>query len=270
LHGPDPRSRRDDRRGSRSGDRFELGELGSLTIGSGDAVDVQLEDDTVSRMHLRLSAGEQGVTVVDEGSRNGTRLGRTRVTRIVGEHDGGPFLVMPYVEGESLRALLGTAGEMAAPRCEPAIAVRIAIDALTGLHAIHEAASLDGRRLGIVHRDVSPHNLLVTLDGLTRVEGGRQHELPNRHRGQDAVDEVCRLRRHPPPRTARAQPAVFPREGHKQVVLAPRASQLDERADTAVSCAELIEKSAAPAAVHALTGSRGPSLADPRAQTARR
>jgi two-component system, NtrC family, nitrogen regulation response regulator GlnG len=69
--------------GSRSGDRFALGELGSLTVGSGDAVDVQLDDDTVSRMHLRLSAGEQGVTVVDEGSRNGTWLDRTRVSRIV-------------------------------------------------------------------------------------------------------------------------------------------------------------------------------------------
>jgi eukaryotic-like serine/threonine-protein kinase len=135
-------------------DRAELGRLYAVKLptfiksGSPDAVQDFLRE-------ARLAAAVRSVHVVE--------------VLEFGEEDGGPFLVMPYVEGESLRALLGTAGEMAAPRCEPAIAVRIAIDALTGLHAIHEAASLDGRRLGIVHRDVSPHNLLVTLDGLTRV-----------------------------------------------------------------------------------------------------
>src|SRR6202040_1004802 len=49
------------------------------------------------------------------------------------------------------------------------IASAIVIGALHGLHAAHEATSDQGTPLGIVHRDVSPHNVLVGVDGLARV-----------------------------------------------------------------------------------------------------
>lgn len=45
----------------------------------------------------------------------------------------------------------------------------IAIGMLHGLHAAHEATSADGGLLNIVHRDVTPHNVLVGVDGATRV-----------------------------------------------------------------------------------------------------
>ena len=51
----------------------------------------------------------------------------------------------------------------------PPIVLRIALDALAGLHAVHEARDSSGAPLGALHRDVSTHNLLVGLDGVTRV-----------------------------------------------------------------------------------------------------
>jgi len=78
------------------------------------------------------------------------------------------LLVMEYVHGESLAKLTRWSAE----RHEPipiAIAAAIVSDALHGLHAAHEATDEQGGLLGLVHRDVSPQNVLVGLDGITRI-----------------------------------------------------------------------------------------------------
>jgi eukaryotic-like serine/threonine-protein kinase len=75
------------------------------------------------------------------------------------------FIVMDYVNGESLAALLRDAPFP----LEPAIASAIVVHVLLGLHAAHEATSERGESLGIVHRDVSPQNILVGQDGVARV-----------------------------------------------------------------------------------------------------
>ncbi len=48
-------------------------------------------------------------------------------------------------------------------------ALRIVLDTLAGLHAAHELRGADGRPLGLVHRDVSPQNILVGVDGVSRI-----------------------------------------------------------------------------------------------------
>jgi serine/threonine-protein kinase len=73
------------------------------------------------------------------------------------------FLVMEYVHGEPLSALMNRGG-IPLP-----IALRITSDALQGLHAAHEARSERGIPLNIVHRDVSPQNILVGVDGIARL-----------------------------------------------------------------------------------------------------
>ena len=77
-------------------------------------------------------------------------------------------LVMDYVEGAPLGELI-LVGARGGPRLAPGVAVRIALDACAGLHAAHELVDEAGVPLGLVHRDVSPQNILVGLDGVALV-----------------------------------------------------------------------------------------------------
>jgi eukaryotic-like serine/threonine-protein kinase len=78
------------------------------------------------------------------------------------------FLVMEYVAGESLSRLLGKLAERG-ERVSPQIAAGVLCGVLYALHAAHEATDERGEPLGIVHRDVSPQNILVGKDGLARL-----------------------------------------------------------------------------------------------------
>lgn len=77
-------------------------------------------------------------------------------------------LVMEYVEGATF-AELGALAQARSQRIPPGIAVRVVLDAAAGLQAAHDLTDELGDALGIVHRDVSPHNVLVGVDGMARV-----------------------------------------------------------------------------------------------------
>jgi serine/threonine-protein kinase len=81
---------------------------------------------------------------------------------------GELFQVMEYVRGATLEQLVRRGAEERAA-VPPPIAVSIFIDLLRGLHAAHEACTQAGNHAGIVHRDVSPQNVLVGVDGVARV-----------------------------------------------------------------------------------------------------
>jgi serine/threonine protein kinase/ABC-type sugar transport system substrate-binding protein len=81
---------------------------------------------------------------------------------------GELFLVMDYVQGESL-SRLALAARRAGTPIPLDVTRSILADVLHGLHAAHEATSQRGDPLGIVHRDVSPQNVLVGVDGVARV-----------------------------------------------------------------------------------------------------
>lgn len=94
-------------------------------------------------------------------------------------------VVMDYVHGEALSRLRQTAADLGDAVPAP-IATTIVVDALHGLHAAHQARDEDGNLLGLVHRDISPQNLLVGVDGITIVAdfgvafaSGRSHETRN-------------------------------------------------------------------------------------------
>jgi eukaryotic-like serine/threonine-protein kinase len=86
----------------------------------------------------------------------------------VDEPGGELMLVMDYIEGGSLSQLLANASKRG-ERLEPGVVTRILLDACAGLAAAHELRDEAGQPLSIVHRDVSPHNILVGIDGLSRI-----------------------------------------------------------------------------------------------------
>lgn len=92
----------------------------------------------------------------------------------LGEENGVLYLSMEWVNGDSLARILkpgsATPGGPKTPmRINARIAARIVSDASAGLHAAHELCDVDGNRLNVVHRDVSPQNILVSLDGNVKV-----------------------------------------------------------------------------------------------------
>jgi serine/threonine-protein kinase len=91
----------------------------------------------------------------------------------LGEQAGTLYLAMEWLDGPSLMRVLRP-GREDVTECErvpirPRIAARIVADACAGLHAAHELVGDDGRPLGVVHRDVSPHNLLMTCAGDVKI-----------------------------------------------------------------------------------------------------
>ena len=77
-------------------------------------------------------------------------------------------LVMDYVEGATLSTLLSHFARRK-ERIPTSVAMRIVLDACAGLSAVHEATDEVGAPLGLVHRDISPQNILVGVDGVARV-----------------------------------------------------------------------------------------------------
>jgi eukaryotic-like serine/threonine-protein kinase len=85
----------------------------------------------------------------------------------VSEDRGILYMAMEWVEGDSLRTLIKEAKRRRAIPAE--MAVKIIADTAAGLHAAHELRGWDGELRNIVHCDISPHNILVGLDGQAKL-----------------------------------------------------------------------------------------------------
>lgn len=82
--------------------------------------------------------------------------------------NGELFLVLAVVDGVSAATVAQHVREHG-PRMPRAVAVGIVCDVLEGLHAAHELRARNGSHAGVVHRDVSPHNVMIGADGIARV-----------------------------------------------------------------------------------------------------
>jgi len=121
-------------------------------------------------IHEHLSADWQFVRMFVDEALISVRIRHPNVIRVdeLGEQDGTYFLAMEYVHGCSLAELLRAMGRQGR-RMRPEIAVWIAQQVAAGLHAAHEMKGHDGQLLGVVHRDVSPQNVLLSIDGQVKL-----------------------------------------------------------------------------------------------------
>jgi len=125
----------------------------------------------IKKLRANLATDEDNfVNMFLDEARLAARLNHPNIvsTYEVGEHESSLFIAMEFLDGQSLRSLLArTTGRSI--KVPVNIAVHVAIEALKGLHCAHELRDYDGSPLGVVHRDVSPHNIFLTYEGAVKL-----------------------------------------------------------------------------------------------------
>ena len=124
----------------------------------------------IKRLHPHLAKDSEFTQMFLDEARLAARLHHPNVVPIleIGESPDGYYLVMEYIEGDTLARILARSAQ-AGRALPPKVAIRACLDALLGLHTAHELTDDDGKPLHIVHRDVSPQNILVGVDGTSRI-----------------------------------------------------------------------------------------------------
>ena len=124
----------------------------------------------IKRLHPQFARDPEFVSMFLDEARLAARIRHPNVvpTLDVIAIEGELLVVMEYVQGESFSRLLRVCRQ-SGTRIPIRVVASIVTEMLAGLHAAHEARSERGEPLGIVHRDVSPQNVLVGIDGVARV-----------------------------------------------------------------------------------------------------
>ncbi len=151
---------------------LELASGGMATVYLARAQDGRAAEPLVAikRPHRHLVSDKNFVAMLLDEARLASAIAHPNVVKVreLRFDDGEPSIVMEYVEGASLSELWK---DLAADdrAFDLRVALRIVLDGLAGMHAAHELTDASGKPLGIVHRDISPHNVLVGSDGRARL-----------------------------------------------------------------------------------------------------
>ncbi|OJY24553.1 MAG: hypothetical protein BGO98_16745 [Myxococcales bacterium 68-20] len=118
-------------------------------------------------------------------ARIASRIIHPNVAQILelGEQDDILYLVMEYVDGDSLAKINRLTLKRGSP-LPPGVSLRIMAETCAGLHAAHQLKDAQGESLGVVHRDVSPQNILVSTEGAAKVIDFGLVKAKNRSAGE--------------------------------------------------------------------------------------
>ena len=125
----------------------------------------------IKQLYPELSQDPELVAMFLDEARLGAKLIHPNVvyTLDLGQESGRAFIALEYLEGMTVGQLAGRARQRLPGGLPPPLVVAIMRDAARGLHAAHEARMPDGSALNIVHRDVSPQNVVVTYGGEVKI-----------------------------------------------------------------------------------------------------
>ena len=124
----------------------------------------------LKRIHTHLAEDQHFLTMFIDEARLASQLSHPGIIAVhdVVETDGEVILVLDYVPGWDLSSVLKSARRNL-QQMPIGMAISIGVDLAETLSYVHEARSVAGTMLNIVHRDISPHNIMVRGDGLVKV-----------------------------------------------------------------------------------------------------
>ena len=145
--------------------RLASGGMASLYLARAVGPDGFEKQVAIKRIHEHLAEDADFVTMFVDEARLAARITHPNVVQVLelGQVGRSLFMAMEYLEGESLAQLVKRT-TVPLPVC-----ARIISQAAMGLHAAHELRDNQGQPLDVVHRDVSPQNVLIGYDGAVKV-----------------------------------------------------------------------------------------------------
>jgi serine/threonine protein kinase len=144
---------------------FATGGMASLYLARFTGPDGFEKRVAIKQIHEHLNTQEEFIKMFVDEARLAARITHPNVVQVMelGAAGASHFIAMEYVNGESLAALIRRS-KPPYPLC-----ARIVADSAAGLHAAHELRGRDDELLGVVHRDVSPQNILISYEGAVKV-----------------------------------------------------------------------------------------------------
>ncbi len=166
--------------------KIAVGGMAEIWLAHVDGPDGRPQTVVVKRILPHLGQDSKFVGMFQDEARTAALLDHPNIVRVweLDEDHGIPFISMEYIDGPDLDYIIDRANQLGILIPVP-IAVRIVADALAGLDHAHNFTDTDGQRLGLVHRDVSPHNVLVSSLGEVKVcDFGVAKAATSRHKTQ--------------------------------------------------------------------------------------
>ncbi len=151
-------------------ERIDAGGMAEVFRGRALSLDGIERPVAIKRILPSLSQNKKFLKMFIDEARLSMRLSHANIVQVfdVGRADDTYFLVMEFVDGSNVRRIMQKAAEIGY-QLPTAVAVNVAIEICRGLAAAHQAVDATGTPLGIVHRDVSPPNILISWSGEVKI-----------------------------------------------------------------------------------------------------
>ncbi|HET9624204.1 MAG TPA: serine/threonine-protein kinase, partial [Kofleriaceae bacterium] len=146
------------------------GGMADVLLGRADGIEGFERHVVLKRIRPEHARDQRFIRMFLDEARLAANLHHQHIVQVhdIGEAAGELFIAMEYIHGEDVRTLLSNASKTRA-HVPLATAIAIVSAAAAGLHYAHERRGNDKKPLGIVHRDISPSNILVGYDGAVKV-----------------------------------------------------------------------------------------------------